>query len=406
MKNQQTWQLHPAEQHLNMAHITEIKIDGLLGRSDTIHIKLHRGVNIFFGENGSGKTTLLKILDSAMSMNGSAMQALPVRRAEVYIFSITENRIIKHTWDRKNSTNSEISHLSAGVDWENFPSEDRVQFLKMSSSNSEWRLSPPLNKSEKITRWSHTFLPTTRLYLNEATRLTTAKQVNEGQFDTIFAENVNRSWLVYYSQVLTKVRQIQEEGLRAVLNNALAPKGNSETHSVLNPEDAYGRVSKFLRRQSTGDVNFLGTKASFVKRYQSEENLRKVVDNVDTIERQIEQAMVPISQFLLTIENLFSRGKTVSTVNNQLQINLQDGTIISPAQLSSGEKHILKILLAAMTGGVSSVIVDEPELSMHIDWQRIFVKTVFALNPECQLILASHSPEIMADIDDENIFRI
>ncbi len=131
-----------------------------------------------------------------------------------------------------------------------------------------------------------------------------------------------------------------------------------------------------------------------------------MVDNIDTIERQIEHAMIPISQFLLTVENLFSRGKTITAVNNELQINLKDGTIVSPARLSSGEKHILKILLAAMTGGVSSVIIDEPELSMHIDWQRIFVKTVLTLNPNCQLILASHSPEIMADIEDQNIFRI
>jgi predicted ATP-dependent endonuclease of OLD family len=399
---------HPTIQFYDsaMAHITEIKIDGLLGRTDTIHLKLNRGVNVFFGENGSGKTTLLKILDAAMSLNSQVMKELPVQRAEIHIYSASEEKIFKHVWDRKIRTQGNAVR-PLDEDWESIPPEERAYLLRTRADSNDWKMTPPLQlKSEKFNRWTHTFLPTTRLYLNDSTRMATAKQVNEGQLDAIFAENVNRSWLLYYSQILGQVRHIQEQGLRAVLNYALSPKAKIDAESQLNPAEAYDRVSKFLKRQSAGDVNFLGTKASFIKRYQAEENLRRVVDNVDNIERQIERAMVPISQFLQTIQSLFSRGKTISAVNNQLQINLEDGTVVSPAQLSSGEKHILKILLAAMTGGVSSVIVDEPELSMHIDWQRVFIKTALTLNPKCQLILASHSPEIMADIADENIFRI
>jgi predicted ATPase len=392
----------------SMAHITEIKIDGLLGRAEPVHIKLKRDVNIFFGENGSGKTTLLKILDAAMSLDGQAMQELPVKRAEVHIYSISEDKVIKHTWERKNGSSSASFQMILDVDWENLDPRERARFMQTKVEGSEWRLSPPLNskKIKTIERWAHTYLPTTRLYLNEAGRANSSKHITEGQFDALFAENVNRAWLVYYSQILTEVRQIQEEGLRSVLNYALSPNNSTGFESTLNPAEAYDRVAKFLERQSAGNINFLGSKAAFTKRYESEENLRRIVDNLDFIERRIEHSMVPISEFLLTVQNLFSRGKTISTVNNQLQINLQDGTIVSPARLSSGEKHILKILLAAMTGGSSSVIIDEPELSMHIDWQRVFVKTVTALNPECQLILASHSPEIMADIDDGNIFRI
>ncbi|WP_457282169.1 AAA family ATPase [Polaromonas sp. P5_D5] len=69
-----------------MAHITEIKIDGLLGRKEPIQLKLNNQVNVFFGENGCGKTTLLKILDAALSRDAEAMNLLPVERAEVHIF--------------------------------------------------------------------------------------------------------------------------------------------------------------------------------------------------------------------------------------------------------------------------------------------------------------------------------
>jgi predicted ATP-dependent endonuclease of OLD family len=84
-----------------MAHITEIKIEGLLGREQPIHLKLNRGLNIFFGENGCGKTTLLKVLDAALSRDGAAMHRLPVTKAIVDIYSIDDDKTYRHTWERR-----------------------------------------------------------------------------------------------------------------------------------------------------------------------------------------------------------------------------------------------------------------------------------------------------------------
>lgn len=67
--------------------------------------------------------------------------------------------------------------------------------------------------------------------------------------------------------------------------------------------------------------------------------------------------------------------------------------------LSSGETQII-IMLANLIldkdlprHGV--FIVDEPELSLHISWQDMFVEAVQAANPELQVILATHSPAII-----------
>jgi predicted ATP-dependent endonuclease of OLD family len=57
-------------------------------------------------------------------------------------------------------------------------------------------------------------------------------------------------------------------------------------------------------------------------------------------------------------------------------------------------------------GGNHSLIVDEPELSMHIDWQKKLLWTLHGLNPKIQQIMATHSPEIMAEIPDDRIFRL
>jgi predicted ATP-binding protein involved in virulence len=76
------------------------------------------------------------------------------------------------------------------------------------------------------------------------------------------------------------------------------------------------------------------------------------------------------------------------------------------ATLSSGEKQILRILVEAIGARDSAVIIDEPELSMHVDWQRQIVSAMLVVNPHCQLILATHSPEVMAHLDDHQVFEL
>jgi predicted ATP-binding protein involved in virulence len=69
--------------------------------------------------------------------------------------------------------------------------------------------------------------------------------------------------------------------------------------------------------------------------------------------------------------------------------------------LSSGERQLLVMLahlsLNPSLEGSGVFIVDEPELSLHIDWQEKFVDSVIEANPNVQLILATHSPAIILD---------
>ena len=46
-------------------------------------------------------------------------------------------------------------------------------------------------------------------------------------------------------------------------------------------------------------------------------------------------------------------------------------------------------------------IIDEPELSLHLAWQEIFVKSIQQASPKTQFILATHSPSIIGSIDSE-----
>lgn len=394
-----------------MAHITEISIEGLLGRAEPIKLTLNRGVNIFFGENGCGKTTLLKVLDAALSRDGTAMERLPVSKATVDIFSIEDKKVYRHTWERRSP--EALSQLTQRqldlLDKEYLETPDLRFLIRHGRPESDWRISPTRKSKTAFSRWAHTFLPTTRLYFGETApgRSTSQRsQVSEKELDQAFSDSVNRAWLQFYSRTLNEVRSIQESGLRAVLRHVLNPAHPIKANSACDAEAVYTRVANFLARQPQTEQITLGSKGTFRRRYDEDSNLRAIVDNLDEVERSIEQSMVPINRFLETISRLFSRGKKLGLTDNELQILLADGRILPIAQLSSGEKHLIKILLTSMTSGPNAILIDEPELSLHLDWQRLFVQTILSLNPNCQLILASHSPEVMADVPDECIFKL
>lgn len=393
-----------------MAHIERIRIDGLLGREEPIELSLDRTVNVFFGENGCGKTTLLKILQCALSLDAESMLGLPVDRAEIDIYSLTDRRTLPHVWDRKAAKAQRDLSLDFAIPFrESDLSEyERARFLALHSSAPEWKVhGQKKNREEPRRSWSHSFLPTTRLYTNDLLRRPAEARSNpEVRLNEAFAEAVNKRWLVYYNQILKEVRSIQEEGLRAVLYHSLSITSEAPAGPTLNPEQAYQRVRKFLARQSASDASSLGSVRVFANRYGNDEALRRVVDNINNVETRIELSMAPIQRFTSTIDSLFSRGKKLQTNESGLAIALADGKLITPAHLSSGEKHLLLILLQSMTAEHNSVLVDEPELSMHIDWQHSLTETIHRLNPKCQLIVASHSPEIMANVPDHKIFRI
>ncbi|WP_334167239.1 ATP-binding protein [Phocaeicola paurosaccharolyticus] len=75
----------------------------------------------------------------------------------------------------------------------------------------------------------------------------------------------------------------------------------------------------------------------------------------------------------------------------------QDGDVLCPYQLSSGEKQILVILLTVLVQDNDSgvLFMDEPEISLHVEWQEKLIRLIRELNPNVQIILTTHSPAVI-----------
>ena len=105
----------------------------------------------------------------------------------------------------------------------------------------------------------------------------------------------------------------------------------------------------------------------------------------------------PKTLFQDLIDELFSEtGKKILRKSNEIKFE-QDGEELTPYQLSSGEKQMLVILLTVLVQDNKhcSLFMDEPEISLHIEWQQRLINLIRTLNPNVQIILTTHSPAVI-----------
>lgn len=107
-----------------------------------------------------------------------------------------------------------------------------------------------------------------------------------------------------------------------------------------------------------------------------------------------------IDKFFELINSLFvNTGKTIEIDDKNRVIFRKGDMTIEMERLSAGEKQILLLLftLFLMEDKPTVLLLDEPEISLHIEWQDRLISLMNDLNPNCQIIMTTHSPNIFAD---------
>ena len=97
------------------------------------------------------------------------------------------------------------------------------------------------------------------------------------------------------------------------------------------------------------------------------------------------------------VDDLFREtGKTIKRDLNEIYFDSY-GEKISPYKLSSGEKQMLIILLTVLVQNRCPFVLfmDEPEVSLHVEWQQRLLDLMLDLNPNAQIILTTHSPAVI-----------
>ena len=135
-----------------------------------------------------------------------------------------------------------------------------------------------------------------------------------------------------------------------------------------------------------------------------QEKLIDVESMLETIQRREPSVQEKDKRLAMLVELLnghFSFKTVFTDAKSGLVILSHEGRLIPVISLSSGEQHQL-VLFSKLLFDIppnSLVLIDEPELSLHVTWQHEFLNDLKRIIDLCDfdVLLATHSPQIVHD---------
>lgn len=428
---------------LESATISSIIIEGLFGKFNyQIPSKSEENniskLLILYGENGTGKTTILQLLFDALSSvqhrglktrlartpfrslevkfnNGSRVtfrkeanfvgpfratffhQGHPPKK--ILVETIEDGRVIAESPGTQDLFKA-LRELD--IDFY-FLTDDRAFHSTLFSSDQEedevfWGRDGPVEVSRQVrVRGIHTWVP-----LEERRAQEIEIQMAIGRLERWFQQKVltgssvgDESAHTVLMGVLREISQTpagheEASDIKTEFGRIKALSKRSETFSSFGlqrvlPADDFKRVL----RSAKGEVRPLVSSVlhSYLNGYEAK------LDALQEIRDLIEL-------FLETINSYFT-SKTVSfSLTEGLNIHLPKEELLSPKLLSSGEKQLLLLLCNTLIARdrKSIFLIDEPELSLNVTWQRKLLDSLmrFVGDTQNQFIIATHSLELLA----------
>lgn len=359
--------------------IEGFEVIGLLDRGQKLSAPFHEDINILTGRNGAGKTSTLKLLWYIISGNILlALREVPFQRATV----ITDK--YKCTVFRLSSSTCKVEIEMDG---------DLRVFEDVEDGDGDTILNAEDLANDVLKEiGSSVFFPTFR-------------RIEGG-----FTLGRKRS-----SLLLSSARSSGdiEEAL-----SALSKKLSNEPHIFVSSISTVDIVSLLLRQYA--DLSQLSNELQqnisqeiikTIKDFRSDsaesdqlsaanEVLDTIRSSIESMEKEREHTMSPFTAVQRLVEKLFKQ----SGIKIGARINFGDAAnAVNSDSLSAGEKQLLSFVCYNAFYKDSIFIIDEPELSLHVDWQRQLFSILRSQHQSNQFIFATHSPFIYSKYPEKEI---
>lgn len=420
--------------------IEEFKVSKLWGRRD-VSLSFNDNVNIIVGPNASGKTTLLNLLRFIITVDLDGLHKIQFTEAVLYLHSFGGQstrtiRIKKQetgvTYRISNRTYT-LDYGDARAFWvnETFTSRRRFRLRERQVEpirsdvimtmerlvSAVWlpvsRRLPIDPFSESQRRDSDTDVESVDVRLRELlANLTTyrlALNLSLSERHSKFEKDVLKT-ILYHKEHDTlmigpgekptdqdKTQLLTAFEAAGLLDTAMKSRINEHFDAA---NETYDRIMKDTQDTDKPVLMEDVVIVPLIRR------TRRIVDFARELEVFREDLFRPVRKFESTL-NSFLSGKEVSiTDKGQAEIrSTQFDTEIDPMLLSSGEKQLMILLIQALLWEDKPVVyvVDEPELSLHVEWQGKLLTGLVELARSIQLIVATHAPEIVGGFRDKVI---
>ena len=133
------------------------------------------------------------------------------------------------------------------------------------------------------------------------------------------------------------------------------------------------------------------------------DKIDKIIKYAEEYANNIQNLKAPINRFTNSVNLFFEESGKEIEVDERGEIKIRfknNQKSNSIFDLSSGEKQLIllfaHIAFFKRSRDTCIAIIDEPELSLHISWQEIFIDALLQASPKTQFIIATHAPAILA----------
>ena len=365
--------------------IRRLQVKGLNNRIDA-SMNFNEDLNIITGRNGSGKTTLLKLIWYLIS--GNLERILP--EISFKVVSIETDAFF-------------LSMMQVGV---NKCAID-YRFANRDTSILDFEVPPRSIETEKINALNMRIVDATQgsLFFPTYRRI-------EGGFSRLsrysFADDP-----VKYRHSNLRERRVTD-GTTDMLQEVVSRLSNQvsafnhkfiasiSTHDIVElltekyadvskkTNDLYVKLSKEIS-QKTSD-----TTASD----DANPALADIKKSVEQFTKEQDLLLRPFSVLSKLIPEIFEYEGIKAT--DAITLGKEQHAIDS-VLLSSGEKQMLSFLCYNTFVQNAAIFIDEPELSLHVDWQRRLLPTLLEQGTGNQFFVATHSPFIYSKFPDKEI---
>ena len=344
--------------------INSFEVIGLFGKHPSIQLQFNSDMNILTGRNGAGKTSVMKLMWYIISGNIEfALSEINFSKAIL----VTDEYTCIVTKFNRNTCKVELT-----IDGNTIIFEDRIDADGDVFQNAEEEANLDL-----LGIGSSVFLPTFRRIEGGF-----SLKPNRGLFNKL---NRNKGAI--------------EEGL-----HSLSAKLTNDEHTFVTSISSADIVEMLLRQyadlsQSYNEFQQLTSQeiidkirdyedtAEHTGKNQANAVLIEVKNKVQHMESVRSEIMTPMEELRIVVEKLFKH------VGIRIDSRISFGDAASAVhsdELSAGEKQMLSFL-------------DEPELSLHVDWQRQLFTILSRQNSTNQFIIATHSPFIYSKYPNKEL---
>lgn len=406
------------------SRISQVSIEKLWGIKN-ISTDMYEDVNIFIGANGSSKTTFLSLIEATLLVDLGFLGSIDFERITIRFVNseINELNVFKFSGE-------DIPVISY-----QFDDSDRIELPCIESMGRLYRTSIRFRESlMEVRRKLGSAIAISWLSVNRGDTLASdfERRDNAEKYQNMVdakLQDLIRNLVVFQLQLESEANKVsnkfKEDVLSLMLYNEdvdLYRRDTLEQFSTIDTSSMQAALFKAFNAMGIAHdktpaikkhIQIIKTVVEKVKTQQSidlnDAFILALINRTISIisiskehENQTKDIFKPIDNFKEYLKGFMPDKEFVFNKDNAGELNVflkrsnMDDVPIGITGLSSGEKQLFILLSEALLQREKPYlfIADEPELSLHIGWQKRLLGEILKMNPNAQIIVATHSPEI------------